>query len=196
MSNFSQISFTIVRNIYVPPVSSCPHGYLPNFALLFSAPGWHNHHWRFQRAWRNQDVRAANRGEIIVGALDNSQLTTINQDSPTRKPSNGPYSSPHLTITNCHLGLHSSWNPVTTLNSDHLTIVTDLYGWFSQPPSPGPSCSTSYRKATWTTFTAETEIAFSNIHLMLHRREYLPHDPADSPKISLQGSQNIQGHCW
>ena len=104
-----------------------------------------------------------NRGEIIVGALDNSQLMTINQDSPTRKPSNGPCSSPDLTITNCHLGLHSSWTPVTTLNSDHLPIVTDLDGWFSQPPSPGPSCYANYREANWTTFTPETESAFSNI---------------------------------
>ena len=158
----------LVCNIYVPPVSSCPQGYIPNFAPLFSHTGdilvmgdfnAHDDTWYSS----TQDEGAANRGANIVDALDNSQLMTINLDSPTRKPSNGPCSSPDLTITNSHLGLHSSWVPETTLNSDHLPIIIDLDGWFTDLPSPGPSCYTNYRKANWTTYTEETEVAFSNL---------------------------------
>ena len=93
-------------------------------------------------------------------ALENSTLMVLNQDSPTRMPSNGPLSSPDLTITNSHMGLNSSWEPRTTLNSDHLPITIDLDGWFAEPPSSGPSCFTNYRKANWAQYTTETEEAF------------------------------------
>ena len=62
------------------------------------------------------------------------QMTT--QVTPrTVMPSNGPSSSPDLTVTNSHLGLNASWHPITTLNSDHLPIIIDLDGWFAEPPS-------------------------------------------------------------
>ena len=79
----------LVCNIYVPPVSSCPQGYVPNFLPLLDHAGDilimgdFNAH---DAAWfsSTQDEGAANRGENIVAALDNTQLMTINQDSPTR----------------------------------------------------------------------------------------------------------------
>ena len=96
-------------------------------------------------------------------ALEGSTLMVLNQDSPTRMPSNGPTSSPDLTITNSHMGLDTEWQPLTTLNSDHLPILVDLDGWFSEPPPAGPCTYTNFRKADWETFTSETEHAFSNI---------------------------------
>ena len=89
---------------------------------------------------------------------------TINLDSPTRKPSNGPCSSPDFTITNSHLGLHSSWVPLTTFNSDHLPIIIDPDGWFADLLSSGSSRYTNYGKSNWTSYTEETEVAFSNLH--------------------------------
>ena len=76
----------LVCNIYVPPVSSCPHGYKPNFASLFSHFddilimadfNAHDDTWFSS----TQDVGTVNRGEIIVGAFANSQLMTINHES-------------------------------------------------------------------------------------------------------------------
>ena len=134
----------LVCNVYVPPVTSCPQRYVPNFATLFGHTGdilimgdfnAHDDSWYSS----TQDEGAANRGANIVDALDVSQLMTINLDSPTRKPSNGPCSSPDLTITNSYLGLHSNWVPVTTLNSDHLPILVNIDGWFADLPPPGPS---------------------------------------------------------
>ena len=104
----------LVCNIYVPPVASYPHGYIPKFAPLFTHLGdiliMGDLNVQDDTSFSStQNVRAANRGEIIVGALDNSQLLTINQDSPSRKPSNDPRSFPDLTISNSHLRLHSNW---------------------------------------------------------------------------------------
>ena len=57
------------------------------------------------------DERAANRGAEIIIAVDNYTLMVINHDSPARKPSRGPSSSPNLPITNSHLGINASWKP-------------------------------------------------------------------------------------
>ena len=71
-------------------------------------------------------------------ALESSTLIVLNEDKPTRMPCSGLPSSPNLTITNNHLGLNASWQPMVTLNSDHLPVVVDLDGWFPEPPPPGP----------------------------------------------------------
>ena len=158
----------LVCNVYIPPIASCPPGYHPNFNSLFNATGdtlimgdfnAHDALWYSSTA----DEAAANRGTSIVEALENSELMVINQDSPTRMPTNGPTSSPDLTITNSHLGLNASWVPKITLNSDHLPIIIDLDGWFAEPPQAGPSCYTNFRKANWELFTTETEQSFTNL---------------------------------
>ena len=157
-----------ICNIYIPPATSCPPGYSPDFHSLFNHTedilimGDFNAH---DDLWysSNADTAAADRGARIVEALDSSTLMVINQDSPTRMPSNGPSSSPDLTVTNSHLGLNASWHPITTLNSDHLPIIVDLDGWFAEPPSLRIASYTNFRKADWQQFTSETEQAFSDI---------------------------------
>ena len=158
----------IIRNIYIPPPTSCPSGYLPDFGALFSSTedilimGDFNAH---DDLWYSSttDTVATDRGAKIVEALETSTLMVLNQDSPTRMSSNGPMTSPDLTITNSHMGLDSNWQPLTTLNSDHLPILVDLDGWFSEPPPAGPCRYTNFRKADWETFTSETEQSFNNI---------------------------------
>ena len=60
------------------------------------------------------DTVAADRGAKVVEALDGSSLMVLNQDSPTRVPSSGPNSSPHLTVTNSHMGLNANWQTINT----------------------------------------------------------------------------------
>ena len=191
-----------VCNILVPPVSSCPHGYIPNLAPLFShfddilIMGDFNAHDE-TCFFSTQDVGTANRGEIIVVALDNFQLMTIIQETSTRMQSNGPCSSPDLTITNCPLGFHFSLTPVTTLNSDHLPIVTDLDGWFSQPPSPGPSCYTKYMKINWKKIHSRHRKLLQQhptSYLMLHRQGGLTQNPADNLKTQCPLQENSKFH--
>ena len=160
-----------VCNVYIPPSSSCPPGYVPAFSSLLVPTtgdvlimGDFNAH---DALWYSStdDAAAANRGANIVEALDITTLMVINQNSPTRVPLSGPTSSPDLAITNSHLGLNASWVPMTTLNSDHLPILIDLDGWFAEPPKMGPACYTNFRKANWDLFTAESENSYSNLPL-------------------------------
>ena len=140
----------LVCNVYIPPASSCPRGYAPDFKSLLTyhgdilIMGDFNAH---DTLWYSftLDERVANRIAEFVNALDNSTLMVINQDSPTRKPSSGLSSSPDLTITSSQLGLNASWKPKTTLNSDHPPIIVRIDGRFSEPQS-GPSCYTNFRK--------------------------------------------------
>ena len=157
----------LVVNVYIPPVSSCPNDYTPNLSNLFSftddilvVGDFNAHDLRWHSA--TQDYGAAERGAAICNALDASDLTCINGDSPTRMPRNGPLSSPDLAFTNAHLGINAEWEPLITLNSDHLPIIIDLDGWFSAPPQhSGPPSFTNYRKANWTLFTSESERDFN-----------------------------------
>ena len=155
----------MVVNVYVPPVSSTA-GFIPNLTHLFSITrdvlvmgdfNAHDARWYSQ----TQDAGAARRGASICDALDAGELMCINGDSHTRAPQNGPLTSPDLTFTNPHLGINARWEPIVTMNSDHLPIIVDLDGWFSAPPYSGPSSYTNYRKADWTEFTRETEQQFN-----------------------------------
>ena len=55
--------------------------------------------------------------------------------SHTRRPQSGRTSSPVLSFTNPHFGINTRWEPIVSLNSDHLPIIIDLDGWFSSPPN-------------------------------------------------------------
>ena len=108
------------------------------------------------------DTAAAGRGDVICNALDSGELMCINEDSHTRRPQNGRSSSPDLTFTNPHLGINARWEPLVTLNSDHLPIIVDLDGWFASPPKPmDPFSYINYRRANWERFTFETEQSFN-----------------------------------
>ena len=159
-------------NIYVPPASSCPPNYSPNFEDIFdSADGdaifvgdFNAHH----SAWHStsDDVR----GEALVDAVDGSDYAFINLDAPTRLPSAGTSSSPDVSIASAHFAQHLQWSvPVSDnvnfssspLNSDHLPILISLSDPNHLPPPPPSVRSrksfTNFRRANWTNFTSDLE---------------------------------------
>ena len=90
----------------------------------------------------------------------------LNTDTPTRVPTNGPTTSPDITIASAHLASGARWDPMMTLNSDHLPVVIGLNGWFSTPPSKsGPRRFTNYKKADWPSYKTSTEHSFSTLPL-------------------------------
>ena len=158
-----------VVNIYIPPTSSCQSNYSPDLTGLFSftgdtlVGGDFNAH---DPAWYSttSDARAATRGATIADMCIDSQMQFLNTDTPTRVPTGGPSTSPDITIASAHLATGARWDPMTTLNSDHLPIIIGLNGWFSSPPSKsGPRCFTNYRKANWPSYTSTTEEALSSL---------------------------------
>ena len=114
-----------------------------------------------------------------MDAINGSQLGILNDDSPTRLSSNGPKSSPDLSICSAHLSTVLNWQPLTTLNSDHLPILVS----FPDPDKRQPRQVKTYfnfKKADWDSFTTESEQLFSS-----HSQTPLPARLAKNPSAKL-----------
>ena len=68
------------------------------------------------------DDRAAARGEALDGAVNSSKLAVVNQDLPTRLPSQGQPSSPDVTLLSGPLLPDVTWSTLTSLGSNHLPL--------------------------------------------------------------------------
>ena len=102
-------------NVHIPPASSCPWNYAPDFDALLedrgnqmvlgnlnaNYPSWFS---------RTGDDRAAARGEALDRAINSSQLAVAKQDLPTRFPSQGQPSSPDITLLSRHLLPDAIWS--------------------------------------------------------------------------------------
>ena len=155
-------------NIYIPPVSSCPPGFRPDLSLLLdpTAPtiimGDFNAH---NPAWHSTtlDSAAAGRGSAFAESIDDSNLSLLNTDRPTRLPKSGNPSSPDLTLCSSHFALDATWTPLTTLNSDHLPIIVTIDQDLSNLPPPPRQTFTNFRRARWNDFLRETESEFARL---------------------------------
>ena len=149
-------------NIYIPPTSSCTAGYTPNLArylpqedgILLADINAHDALWFSQLS--------DSRGSDLADIIGDSNLGVINEDSPTRLPSNGPASSPDITLASLSLLPYASWETRTSLGSDHLpiivTLVTDV-----KPIKSENRTYINFRKANWDKFEEETEAEFSKL---------------------------------
>jgi hypothetical protein len=145
-----------VFNIYIPPGSSCPPRFKPNFSDLFTFANSssetiiladfnaHNAMW-FSAG--SQDVV---RGDDLANAIDVSNFCTLNLDFPTRLTANSSPSSPDLSIIFSHLLLTSNWSTNVRLNSDHLPITICLAD--DIPLLQSHRTFTNFRLANWAGF--------------------------------------------
>ncbi|XP_018025319.1 uncharacterized protein LOC108680902 [Hyalella azteca] len=106
------------------------------------------------------DDRMAARGAALLNQIDSSQLVLLNQDIPTRLPSQGAPSSPDLTLISPHLALDAVWTPLAHLNSDHLPISISLDSMNSPNNHPFHTYINLCR-ADLDGYASETEAAFS-----------------------------------
>jgi hypothetical protein len=79
----------------------------------------------------------------------------LNDDSPTRFPSNGSPSSPDISLVSSHLALSTTWCTRISLNSDHLPICISFED--DQPPPRQTQSYINYERAKWGLYTSETE---------------------------------------
>ena len=156
----------IICNIYIPPPSSCPVGYVADLGNLLSIPDdilivgdFNAHH----PGWYSStlDHAAAARGTALAEAINDSALMVLNEDSPTRRPTNGPLTSPDLTLTNPHIALNSTWRVDVDLASDHLPILITLGGPFNLHPKQSRRTYKNIRKTDWKKYLEHTERSFS-----------------------------------
>ena len=86
----------------------------------------------------------------------------MNEDTPTRLPTNGPNSSPDISLACISLLPYAHWETRTNLGSDHLPIVikleTDL-----KPTISENRTFINFKKANWEEFQQTTEEEFSKI---------------------------------
>ena len=153
----------MIRNVYIPPQSSCNPQYRPNILALTenlndtsTIVGDLNAH---HTLWFSDDT-PDQRGTLIVDTIDGTNFGILNEDQPTRVANNCS-TAPDLTITSNSLLQTATWNIESALSSDHLPITITLSTEIKTYKS-AKRTFINFNKADWEGFTAFTETSFSN----------------------------------
>ena len=103
------------------------------------------------------------RGQLIAEVISNSDHISLNTDTPTRVPNIAfqQTSSPDITTVSNTLYNRTSWQIHHALSSDHLPIMTTINIRHNFRLQTYRRTFTNYKKANWTQFTKDTELAFS-----------------------------------
>ena len=99
------------------------------------------------------------RGKIIHDIISNSDLETINEDSPTRlsRGQNQKNTSPDITILHTSLAQRASWSTLYKINSDHLPIMSIIEAKEIKKEKQEHRTFVNYKKANWNDFTQYIE---------------------------------------
>ena len=155
-----KVNNTNIVNLYVPPSSSCSNGYTASILPFLQMKdtiilGDLNAHDTLWHSSLSDD-----RGKDLADEIGNSDFGAINEDNPTRLPSNGQPSSPDVSLASLNLLPYTSWEVRTNLGSDHLPIIikieTDI-----KPITSDNRTYINFRKANWQDFNKTTEEEFS-----------------------------------
>ena len=147
-----------IFNAYCPPSSSCPRAYLPDISAIFdNADGdslilgdWNGH----DSAWYSPIDD--DRGAHLVHEIEQSNVSILNKDTPTRLPGNNQRStSPDLTLISAHLALAVNWDVDVKLLSDHLPISISFID--DQPNPRLTRTFTNFHRADWNGYRVELE---------------------------------------
>ena len=123
-----QVNKLKIINMYIPPSSSCSPGYSPSLTpylndddlLILGDMNAHDPLWF--------SPISDTRGSTFSDEIGSSNLATLNDDNPTRLPSNGQPTSPDISLASLSLLPYITWNTHTNLGSDHLPITYYYYG--------------------------------------------------------------------
>ena len=151
-----------ILNVYIPPNSSCDANYKASIAPLLRSTdtlilGDLNAHDALWHSSLSDD-----RGRDIADEIGNSDFGTLNDDNPTRLPSNGPQSSPDVSIASQSILPYATWEVKTSLGSDHLPILIKLQSDI-KPTTSDKRTFINFRKANWEDFKNQTEDDFSQL---------------------------------
>jgi hypothetical protein len=142
-----------VYNIYIPPSSSSPPHFKPNFASLFyfTDPdsiflGDFNAHHALCYSASSSSQDAARR-ITLDDAINDSVFCAMNLDSLTHLTANSSPSSPEVSIISANLFLSATWTTYMCLSSDHLPITVNLND--DHPPARSCRTFTDFRLADW-----------------------------------------------
>ena len=155
-----------IRNIYIPPYSSCQPQYTPPLNNIFDelndtsiVIGDFNAHNALWFSNGNQDAR----GRILADIITEKPFGVLNEDSATRIAGD-TYSSPDISLVSNSLLSSSSWKTEISLNSDHLPIIIDIEANITKKKSQD-RVYINFAKANWAKFTEKTELIFSDAYI-------------------------------
>ena len=108
------------------------------------------------------------RGHLIAEVISNSDHISLNTDTPTRVPNTAfqQTSSPDITTVSNTLYNRTSWQTHHALSSDHLPIMTTINIRHNFRLQTYRRTFTNYKKANWTQFRKDTELAFSQTTIL------------------------------
>ena len=149
-----------IVNTYIPPVTSCPANYKPDFNNLFPAGealvlGDFNAH---DKLW-NSSIED-DRGNDLAEFITESNYGSMNEEIPTRLPSYGQPTSPDISFATTSLLPMTTWTTHTSMGSDHLPIVIELSSSLHTIRSENRTYI-NFNKADWERFNNISEEQFN-----------------------------------
>ena len=151
-----------IRNLYIPPASSCQADYEPpihaladelgDAALILGDLNAHHNLWL-------SEATEDRRGKAISDWLDSSTLGILNEDSATRVTSNAS-TAPDISLASPTLLPTCSWQVNTAMSSDHLPIHITLATHIKKISAPNKTFI-NFKKANWEGFKNYTEEIFN-----------------------------------
>ena len=154
----------ILKNIYIPPVSSCQTGYNPPLQELFLTNdnqviigGDFNAHHENWYSNGEED----NRGRTLADEINNTTLGILNENEDTRV-TRANRSSPDITLATPAILPYITWKTETNLTSDHLPITISLKAQILKIKSED-KVYINFAKADWVGFKEYTEEKFSRL---------------------------------
>ncbi len=179
-----------IRNVYIPPQSSCAQGYIPKLDELYEDLGdtfyvlgdLNAHH----DLWLSNSTPDT-RGNALADSIANLDCGIINENLPTRITPTAT-TSPDISIASSNLLPVTNWSVEKRMSSDHLPIIISLTAELKKSNSK-PYTYINFSKANWQGFQDLTEKIFekarpvTNIHkaekhfrktLQRAARKYIP----------------------
>ena len=153
----------MIRNVYIPPTSSCSQDYTPPINNIFSGLNetslilgdFNAHH----ELWYSEDSPDT-RGRDIVDTFTNTNFGVINEDQPTRI-SNNSSTAPDISFASANLIPCTTWKAEHKMKSDHLPIIISLSADIKKTRAKNQTY-VNFEKANWAGFKDYTEEIFAN----------------------------------
>ena len=152
-----------IRNVYIPPTSSCTSDYRPPINHLFSdlpdtslVLGDLNAH---HELWYSEDSSDL-RGRDIADNISGTNFGIINEDLPTRIVSNSS-TAPDISFASSNLIPCTTWRAENKMKSDHLPIIISLTADIKKTRTKKHTYI-NFEKADWEGFKTCTEEIFAN----------------------------------
>ena len=151
-----------IRNVYIPPSSSCAPQYNPPIDALFEdlnstslIVGDVNAH---HSSWFSDDSDDI-RGRVFVETIAEHDFGVLNEDLPTRVTALAS-TAPDLTLASSSILPVATWKTEVNLSSDHLPITISLSSEMKKQKSEHKKYI-NFAKADWEGFNDYTEKEFA-----------------------------------